>query len=174
MIGCSNGKAVLFDENDVRASGRSSMGVRAMNIDGGEVIGMATSEEGENVLTVSEKGYGKLTALSEFRLTHRGSKGVKAMNVTEKTGNLVCMRIVNGNEDLMIMSNDGIIIRISMDPLHAIGRNSQGVRLIRIDDNRKVSAVAIVEPETEEEQQMQETSDSSLPQDRLNDSNETA
>lgn len=160
LVGCSNGKAVLFDENDVRASGRSSMGVKAMNIDGGEVIGMATSEEGENVLTVSEKGYGKLTKLSEFRLTHRGSKGVKAMNVTDKTGSLVCMRIVNGDEDLMIMSNDGIIIRISMDPLRSMSRNTQGVRLIRVEDDRKVSAVAVVEPEPEDESAEQNETES--------------
>ena len=160
LVGCSNGKAVLFDENDVRASGRSSMGVKAMNIDGGEVIGMATSEEGENVLTVSEKGYGKLTKLSEFRLTHRGSKGVKAMNVTDKTGSLVCMRIVNGDEDLMIMSNDGIIIRISMDPLRSMSRNTQGVRLIRVEDDRKVSAVAVVEPEPEDESAEQDATPS--------------
>ena len=126
-----------------------------MNLDGGQVIGMATSEEGENVLTVSEKGYGKLTKLSEFRLTHRGSKGVKAMNVTDKTGSLVCMRIVNGDEDLMIMTNDGIIIRISMDPLRSMSRNTQGVRLIRVEDDRKVSAVAVVEPEPEDETEPQ-------------------
>ena len=136
------------------------MGVKAMNIDGGEVIGMATSEEGENVLTVSEKGYGKLTKLSEFRLTHRGSKGVKAMNVTDKTGSLVCMRIVNGDEDLMIMSNDGIIIRISMDPLRSMSRNTQGVRLIRVEDDRKVSAVAVVEPEPEDESAEQDATPS--------------
>lgn len=150
IVGCSNGKAIRFHEQGIRFSGRTSMGVKAMNTDGGVVIGMATSEEGRHMLTVTESGYGKLTDLWEYRLTNRGGKGVKAMNVTTKTGPLVCMRVVTGEEDLMIMSDDGIIIRISMDPLRAMSRNTQGVRLIRIDSGRRVSAVAVVEPDTEE------------------------
>lgn len=152
MIGCSNGKAIRFHEQDIRFSGRTSMGVKAMNTEGGSVIGLATSEEGHHMLTVSEDGYGKLTELAEYRLTKRGGKGIKAMNITSKTGALVCMRVVTGEEDLMIMTDDGIIIRISMDPLRSLGRNTQGVRLIRIDEGRRVSAVAVVEPDMEEDE----------------------
>ena len=93
-----------------------------------------------------------MTELAEYRLTKRGGKGIKAMNITSKTGALVCMRVVTGEEDLMIMTDDGIIIRISMDPLRSLGRNTQGVRLIRIDEGRRVSAVAVVEPDMEEDE----------------------
>ena len=150
LIAGTNGKAIRFREDEVRPSGRTAMGVRGFNVDGGSVIGMATSEEGEKILTVSEHGYGKMSDLGEYRLTGRGAKGVKTMNITEKTGNLVCMKAVNGNEDCMIMTDDGIIIRISLAPLSTTGRNAQGVRFIKVADGSRVSTVAIVEPETEE------------------------
>lgn len=150
LLGCSNGKAIRFSEKEIRPSGRTAMGIKGMNTDGGTIIGMATSEEGEQVLTVSENGYGKLSPLADYRQTHRGGKGIKTMQVTAKTGNIVCLRAVHGDENLMIMSDDGILIRISMEPLRSMGRNTQGVKLIRIEEGHKVSAVAVLEAEPEE------------------------
>ena len=127
------------------------MGVKGVNTDGGKVIGMATSEEGQQILTVTENGYGKKSDLQEYRMTNRGSKGVKAMNITDKTGNLVCLKAVNGSEDCMIMTDDGIIIRISLNQVSSLGRNSQGVRVIKTAEGSRVSTVAIVDPDSEED-----------------------
>ena len=150
ILACTNGKSVRFPENDVRPSGRGAMGVRGMNVDGGEIIGMATSEEGINILTVTANGYGKTSPLAEYRLTSRGTKGVKAMNITEKTGKLVCLKAVHGDEDCMIMTDDGIVIRISLNQVRNLGRNSQGVKFIRVEEGSSVSTVAIVDPDSEE------------------------
>lgn len=153
ILAVSNGKAVRFHENDVRPSGRGAMGVKGVNTDGGEVIGMATSEEGNQILTVTVNGYGKKSDLQEYRMTSRGTKGVKAMNITEKTGNLVCLKAVNGDEDCMIITDDGIIIRISLNQVSSYSRNAQGVRVIRTGENSHVSTVAIVDPDSEEKEE---------------------
>ena len=150
IIAVDNGKAVRFNESDVRPSGRTAMGVKGVNTDGGQVIGMATSEEGDNILTITANGYGKKSNLMEYRMTSRGTKGVKAMNVTERTGNLVCLKAVKGDEDCMIMTDDGIIIRISLKQVSNYSRNAQGVRVIKTAENSKVSTVAIVDPDSEE------------------------
>ena len=155
LIAISNGKVVRFKEDTLRPLSRTAIGVKGANIDGGEVIGMATSEEGNKVLTVTENGYGKLSELVEFRATNRGAKGVKALTVNEKTGNLVCLKAVQGNEDCMIITNDGIVIRISLTQVSVYSRGAQGVRLINVGDDKMVSNVAIVSPEESEE----ETSD---------------
>ena len=151
IIAVDNGKAVRFHESGIRPSGRTAMGVKGVNTDGGKVIGMATSEEGQQILTVTENGYGKKSDLQEYRMTNRGSKGVKAMNITDKTGNLVCLKAVNGSEDCMIMTDDGIIIRISLNQVSSLGRNSQGVRVIKTAEGSRVSTVAIVDPDSEED-----------------------
>ena len=151
IIAVDNGKAVRFHESGIRPSGRTAMGVKGVNTDGGKVIGMATSEEGQQILTVTENGYGKKSDLEEYRMTNRGSKGVKAMNITDKTGNLVCLKAVNGSEDCMIMTDDGIIIRISLNQVSSLGRASQGVRVIKTAEGSRVSTVAIVDPDSEEE-----------------------
>ena len=156
ILAVSNGKAVRFHENDVRPSGRGAMGVKGVNTDGGEVIGMATSEEGNQILTVTVNGYGKKSDLQEYRMTSRGTKGVKAMNITEKTGNLVCLKAVNGDEDCMIITDDGIIIRISLNQVSSYSRNAQGVRVIRTGENSHVSTVAIVDPDSEEKEESPE------------------
>ena len=127
--------------------------MKGVNVDGGQVIGMATSEEGKMVLTLSENGYGKKSDMEDYRMTNRGAKGVKALNVTAKTGPLVCMKAVNGDEDCMIMTNDGIMIRISLNQIGVHGRATQGVRAIRINDDQKVSNVEIVDPISEEEEE---------------------
>lgn len=150
IIAGSNGKAVRFHENDVRPMGRSASGVKGFQTDGSIVVGVATSTEGMELLSVSEKGYGKRSRIEDYRLTKRGTKGVKTINVTDKTGALVSVRAVNGNEDVMIMTNDGIIIRIAVGNIGIYGRNTQGVKLIHVGDETGVAKVAIVASQTEE------------------------
>lgn len=151
IIAGSNGKAVRFNEDTIRPSGRSSMGVKGFNTDGCSVIGMATDSEGKYILTVSENGYGKKSDLNEYRMTNRGAKGVKAANLTEKTGPLVCMRSVDGDEDCMIMTNDGIVIRITLTQVGVYGRSAMGVKVIDVKEDSKVSTISILSPEEEKE-----------------------
>ena len=139
IIAGSNGKAVRFHEDDIRAMGRTASGVKGFNVDGSIVVGAATSKEGTHLLAVSENGYGKRTAIEEYRLTTRGAKGVKTINVTNKTGELVSVRAVNGDEDAMIVTNSGIIIRISVDDIGIYSRNTQGVKLINVADEESVA-----------------------------------
>ena len=104
-------------------------------------------------MTFTENGFGKITDIEQFRITSRGAKGVKALNVSEKTGNLVCMKAVNGDEDCMIMTNEGIIIRISLTQVPKQGRNTQGVYVIKVKGEQKVSTVTILDPEEKEEEE---------------------
>ncbi len=150
IIAGSNGKVVRFKEDTIRPLGRTARGVKGFNVDGGYVIGMATNKEGKYILTITENGYGKKSSLDDYRITARGGKGVKTVNITDKTGNLVCMRSVEGNEDCMIMTDNGIMIRISLEQVSVYGRGAQGVRVISVKDDTKVSAVSIIEPEPEE------------------------
>lgn len=151
IIAGSNGKAVRFHESDIRPMGRTASGVKGFNVDGSIVVGAATSKEGTHLLAVSEHGYGKRTAIDEYRLTTRGAKGVKTINITNKTGELVSVRAVNGDEDAMIVTNTGIIIRISVGDIGIYSRNTQGVKLINVANDESVAKVAIVEKEIEEE-----------------------
>lgn len=151
IIAGSNGKAVRFHENDIRSMGRTASGVKGFNVDGSHVVGVATSRDGTHLLSVSEKGYGKRTPIEEYRLSGRGAKGVKTINITDKTGELVSVRAVNGDEDAMIMTNMGIIIRISIADIGIYSRNTQGVRLINVGEEESVAKVAIVEKSEEEE-----------------------
>ena len=144
IIGAANGKAVRFDERGVRAMGRNASGVKGMNVDGSEVIGMCTDAEGSNILVVSKKGYGKQTPVAEYRLTSRGAKGVKTININEKNGELVSLKAVNGDEDCLIMTSDGIIIRIHLAKVSTMGRATQGVRLIKPQEGTYVSAVSLM------------------------------
>jgi DNA gyrase subunit A len=145
IIAGSNGKAVRFHESEVRAMGRTASGVKGFNVDGSVVVGAATNKEGSYLLAVSENGYGKRTPIEEYRLTNRGAKGVKTINVTDKTGELVSVRAVTGDEDVMIITNEGVIIRISLENVGIYGRNTQGVRLIHVDEGCSVAKVAIVQ-----------------------------
>lgn len=147
IIGAANGKAVRFDERGVRSMGRSASGVRGMNLDGSSVIGACTSKEGKMILVVSKKGYGKKTNIDEYRMTAKGAKGVKTININEKNGELVSLKAVNGDEDALIMRNDGVIIRINLENVSTLGRATQGVRLIKPEENTYVSAVTIMEKE---------------------------
>ena len=161
IIAGSNGKAVRFEEGGVRSMGRTASGVKGFNVDGSKVVGMTTDKEGKYILVVTEKGYGKKSNLDEYRITSRGAKGVKTINITEKNGSLVTLRAVNGDEDCMIMTDDGIVIRISLEKVSVFGRTTQGVKLISTGDNSTVSTVAIVQKETIDEE-LEVTEDSDL------------
>ena len=130
--------------------GRTASGVRGIDVGDGVAVGMEISSEKDDVLVVTEKGYGKKTNIDQYRMTHRGSKGVKALNVTEKNGNIVSFKIVNGEEDLMIITDSGIIIRLPLSQVSSTGRVAQGVKLINLKDNQKVSTIAIIEHSEEE------------------------
>ena len=151
-IASSKGKMVNFHENAVRAMGRTASGVRGMNVDGGTAVGVVTSLEGEYILAITEHGYGKMTHYEDYRLTSRGTKGVITLHATEKVGQLVTIRAVKGEEDLMVITKAGVIIRIPLSQVKKAGRNTQGVRIIRLDDNQMVSSVAIVEHQEDQEE----------------------
>ena len=157
-MSCDNGRMVKFHEEDVRPMGRTASGVRGMNVSGGSVVGLSTADEGELVFVISEYGYGKLSKLEDYRLTQRGSKGVTTLNMTEKTGKIITTKSVNGDEDIMVITEGGILIRTSLKEVSVVGRNTQGVKIIRIKDNEKVSSIAVVKSEEVEEttEQVQE------------------
>ena len=153
VIGASNGRMVRFDENEVRSMGRSSSGVKGMELDGAIVVGAEVVEPNQMVLIVTENGYGKQTVIDEYRLTHRGSKGVKALNITDKNGSMVSLKTLAPDEqlDLMIMTDSGIIIKLPLEQVSTLKRATQGVRLMNLKDNQKVTTVALVEKENTEE-----------------------
>ncbi|MBQ9072071.1 MAG: DNA gyrase subunit A [Bacilli bacterium] len=162
LIASSNGRLIRFNENEVRIMGRTASGVRGIDVGDGVAVGMEISSEKDDVLVVTEKGYGKKTNIDQYRMTHRGSKGVKALNVTEKNGNIVSFKIVNGEEDLMIITDSGIIIRLPLSQVSSTGRVAQGVKLINLKDNQKVSTIAIIEhAEEKTESEEQQTSEQS-------------
>lgn len=149
LIAASNGRMVRFDESEARVMGRSASGVKGIDIENGICVGCEVSDENQQILVVTEKGYGKKTDLSEYRKTHRGSKGVKALNITDKNGNLVAFKTVYGDEDLMIMTNSGVIIRLPLEQVSTTGRVAQGVRLIHLKDDQMVSTVTTIQKEEE-------------------------
>lgn len=151
LIAASNGKLIRFNETDVRKMGRTASGVRGINVDGGQVVGMTTDGEGKFIMAISENGYGKMSPIEEYRESHRGGKGVKTINTTLKTGQLVALRAVNGDEDLLIITSEGIVIRLPMEQVKTAGRNTQGVRLIKVAEGSTVSSVEVVEKSEEEE-----------------------
>lgn len=153
LIAASNGKLIRFDEKDVRSMGRTASGVRGINVDGSKVIGMTTNNEGQYIMAISEHGYGKMSHIDAYRESHRGGKGVKTINTTSKTGNLVALRAVNGNEDLLIITSEGIVIRLPMEQVKMAGRNTQGVRLIKVAEGSTVSSVEVVDKSEEEHQE---------------------
>ncbi|MFN4074386.1 MAG: DNA gyrase subunit A [Cloacibacterium sp.] len=160
MIATKGGKCIRFPEEKVRAVGRSSIGVRGIDLsDGDEVIGMIVVNDihNETVLVVSEKGYGKRTAVEDYRITNRGGKGVITLNITEKTGNLIAIQSVTDEDGLMIINKSGVAIRMGMDDLRVMGRNTQGVRLINLKNNDEIAAVAKVMMDKEVEEETEET-----------------
>jgi DNA gyrase subunit A len=157
MIASKFGKVCRFNEEKVRAMGRNASGVIGIDLEDdtftniqNEVIGMvAIDDPSKTIMVVSEKGYGKRSEIDEYRITNRGGKGVKTMNITEKTGLLVGIKAVTDNDDLMIITKNGITIRLSLKDIRVMGRNTQGVRLINLDDTDEIAAVTIVEHEEE-------------------------
>lgn len=144
IIAKSEGKAVHFNESDVRPMGRTAAGVRGVTLEGAsdKVVGMVCiTREDANLLVVSEKGYGKRSQIDDYRITRRGGKGVKTINITEKTGKLVAIKQVGDNDDLMIINRSGISIRIKVEELRVMGRATQGVRVIRLNEDDSISSV---------------------------------
>ena len=146
----SNGRMVRFNENEVRVMGRSAAGVRGITLENDYCVGTEVASEYQEVLVVTEKGYGKKTAVSEYRQTKRGSKGVKTLSITEKNGIIVGFKSVYNDCDLMIITNSGIIIRLDMSSISTMGRVTQGVRLINLKENSSVSSISVVSKSEEE------------------------
>ena len=147
MMAVKSGKAIHFEEEKVRSMGRTASGVRGIRLanDKDEVVGMICIEDVDStVLVVSENGYGKRSAVDDYRITNRGGKGVKTINVTEKTGNLISLKNVTDNDDLMVINKSGVTIRIGVDTLRVMGRATQGVKLIRLRDGDAIASVAKV------------------------------
>ncbi|NLU40406.1 MAG: DNA gyrase subunit A [Bacteroidales bacterium] len=153
MLAVKSGKAIRFNENTVRAIGRTASGVRGVNLaEGDEVIGMICVEnESEDVMVVSENGYGKRSKIEDYRITNRGGKGVKTINITEKTGKLVAIKSVTDSDDLMIITADGITIRMAVNSVRLMGRTAQGVKLINLRENSTIASVASVSKNEENE-----------------------
>ena len=155
LLGSNSGRMVKFNEDEIRVMGRTASGVRGISLDDSKCICLEIVKEDNTILLVTEKGYGKQTKVSEYRQTKRGSKGVKALNITEKNGNLVSVKIVEENKELVIMTNSGMTMRMPLDQISVLGRVTQGLRLINLKENQKVSTISLVDKEetevTEEE-----------------------
>ena len=147
LIAGDKGYAVRFPEEKIRLMGRAAAGVKGIDLMGGKVVGATTSSMGETVMSLSENGYGKRSLVSEYRLTDRGTKGVKTLSTSEVTGPLVAFRSVNGDEDAMIVTDSGQMIRTHLKDVKIQGRNTKGVRIIRLSDNDKVNRMALTEHE---------------------------
>lgn len=165
MIATKNGKCIRFPEEKVREVGRGSIGVRGIAMDeDDEAIGMivVNDVEKETVLVVSEKGYGKRTAVEDYRITNRGGKGVITLNITEKTGNLIAIQNVTDEDGLMIINKSGVAIRMGMDEMRVMGRNTQGVRLINLKKNDEIAAIAKVEMDKDVEDDSEENEEGAV------------
>ena len=152
LIGSSNGRMVKFNENEVRTMGRTATGVKGINLDGSECIGSEVTHDDNKVLIVTEKGYGKKTVVSEYRQTKRGSKGVKALSITDKNGTIASFKVVEEDQDLMIITDSGMIIRTPLDQISTLGRVTQGVKLINLKENQKVAEISLVNKENNEDE----------------------
>lgn len=153
ILGTKHGSLIRFPETQIRKMGRAAAGVKGLRLrDGDEVVGLDVLIDDQHILVVTENGYGKLTHEDEYRITNRGGVGVKTANLTDRIGELIYIASVNGDEDLMIVTNYGVIIRLVMEEVSTLGRNTQGVRLIKLTDEQKVATVAKVKEEIEEEE----------------------
>lgn len=149
LLGSDSGRMVKFNEDEIRVMGRTASGVRGISLDGSKCICSEIVKEDDTILLVTEKGYGKQTKVSEYRQTRRGSKGVKAMNITEKNGSLVSVKIVYEGKELVIMTNSGMTMRMPLEQISLLGRVTQGLRLINLKDSQKVSTISLVDKEEE-------------------------
>lgn len=150
VIASNNGRMIRFNENEIRVMGRTASGVKGIELSNDcFCVGSEIAKEGQDILVVTEKGYGKRTDVNEYRLTHRGSKGVKTLNITDKNGTIVAFKTVTDDKDLMIITDQGIVIRISADKVSRMSRVTQGVRLMNLREGQKVATVSVVEKDEE-------------------------
>ena len=159
ILASTSGRMVVFDENEIRPMGRTASGVRGINLeDTASCTGMEVGKLEDNILVVTKHGYGKKTFVSEYRMTKRGSKGVKALSITDKNGPLVAHKVVNNESDLMIITESGMLIRLPIDQISQLGRVTQGVKLINLKENQYVSTISVVDrvEENEETQELNE------------------
>ena len=155
-IGSSGGKMVNFYSSDVRPMGRTASGVKGITLEEGQkVVGVTTSFEGRLILSISEKGLGKISDALEYRKTKRGAKGVTTLKVTDKTGSLVAVRAIEGDEDLVVVTTGGIVIRTPLEQIRQTGRNAQGVKIINLEGRQKVASITIIEHEDEVEEEIE-------------------
>ncbi len=161
LMAGSNGRMVRFPENLIRVMGRGASGVKGISLDGGSLVGMEIAKPGVDVLVVTENGYGKKTSIDEYRITNRGGKGVKTLNITEKNGSINSFKTVDKAKDLIIITNEGIIIRLSVDSISEMSRVTQGVKLINLREGQKVSSISIVDSidEVDDNNKVEENSD---------------
>ena len=145
----ANGRMARFSEEEIRIMGRTASGVKGINLSNDICVGTELSEPGKSLLVVTEKGYGKKTHIEEYRKTKRGSKGVKTLNITDKNGKIIGFKSTTNEDDLMIITNNGIIIRMEIDSISQMGRVTQGVRLINIKDNNTVASISVIKKEEE-------------------------
>jgi len=159
VIASNNGRMIRFNENEIRVMGRTASGVKGIELSNDcFCVGSEIAKEGQDILVVTEKGYGKRTDVNEYRLTHRGSKGVKTLNITDKNGTIVAFKTVTDDKDLMIITDQGIVIRISADKISRMSRVTQGVRLMNLREGQKVATVSVVEKEEENTNENEATS----------------
>ena len=157
LLGTRDGMAIRFPETDMRPIGRAAMGVKSIELNpGDEVVDMCPVFPDMKVLSITENGYGKLTEIDEYRVQSRGGKGIKAMNLTPKTGRLTCQLLADEAEDILLITDDGTIIRVPVGSISTLGRNTQGVRLMRVAEESKVVCVARAEAEEEQEEEPEE------------------
>ena len=150
VIASNNGRMIRFNENEIRVMGRTASGVKGIELSGDcFCVGSEIAKEGQDILVVTEKGYGKRTDVNEYRLTHRGSKGVKTLNITDKNGTIVAFKTVTDDKDLMLITDQGIVIRISADKVSKMSRVTQGIRLMNLREGQRVSTVSVVEKDEE-------------------------
>ena len=157
LLGSEKGRMVKFNEKNIRAMGRTASGVKGINLDGGKCVCAEVVTEDDKILLVTEKGYGKKTLVKEFRETSRGSKGVKALNLTEKNGNIASVKVALENKELVIMTNTGTTMRMSLEQINTLGRVTQGVRLINLKENQFVTTISLVDKQPEEPEITEET-----------------
>ncbi len=152
ILASNFGRMVVFDENEIRPMGRTASGVKGINLDGALCTGMEVGTIDDNILVVTKNGYGKKTYVNEYRMTKRGSKGVKALNITEKNGELVAHKVVSDDSDLMIITESGMLIRLPINQISQLGRVTQGVKLINLKENQYVSTISVVDKITENQE----------------------
>ncbi len=151
MIATSDGRMIRFKEEEVRIIGRAASGVKGINIGNNKCVGCEIVKDNQLVLVVTENGYGKKTNINEYKTTHRGRKGVKTLNITKKNGKIIAFRLIDNKEELMIITNFGMIIKLPVEQISKTGRIAQGIKLINLKEEQKVSSIALIREEEEKE-----------------------